>query len=86
MKFPVPVQGSRITTLGRGQRVSELLLQRLLHGIAHVVDDFARRVHDAVRIGDIGGEALEELLIDGIQKILLLSEVAEVRALALDAL
>ena len=38
-----------------------------------------RRVDDAVGVGDVGREALEELLVDGVEEVLLLGEVAEVR-------
>ncbi len=82
----IPSPGARIENhhFGRCQRVSEFLFQRFLDRLAHVVDNLARRVDDAVGIGHIRREALEELLVYGVEKILLLGEVAEVGSGALD--
>jgi hypothetical protein len=54
------------------------------YGVAHVVDDFSWSVDDAVGVGYIGGEALEELFLDGVEEILLFGEMAQVGAFALD--
>jgi hypothetical protein len=40
-------------------------------GADHEVDDGLRSVDDAVGVGELGAEALEELLVDGVEEVLL---------------
>ena len=67
-----------------GQRTAELPLQDRGHAAHHEVDDRLRRVDDAVCVGDFDGEALEELLVDGVEKVLLVRKVADCGGGALD--
>ena len=57
------------------KRTVELGLQNLFNAFHHETDDRLRRVDDAVRIGYIDREALEELFVDGVKKVLFLGEV-----------
>jgi hypothetical protein len=70
MKLPVPTNGSRMATPGDGQPVglAELAPQDVVHRAHHEIDDGLRRVDDAVGIGHLDAEALEELLIDGVEE------------------
>ena len=51
--------------------LAELLLEDLVDGADHEVDDGLRSVDDAVGVGLLGVEALEELLVDGVEEVLL---------------
>ena len=54
-----------------GKGLAELLLKDLFDGADHEVDDGLRGVDDAVGVGLFGVEALEELLVDGVEEVLL---------------
>jgi hypothetical protein len=57
---------------GVGEGFAELLLEDFFDAADHEVHDGLRGVDDAVGVGLFGVEALKELLIDSIQKLLLL--------------
>lgn len=51
---------------------AELLLKNLLNAANHEVDDGLRRVDDSMRVCLFGVKALEELLINSVEKVLFL--------------
>ncbi len=73
MKLPVPVQGSRMTTSGSPSERPNSLLKHFVDAGAHEVDDGLRRVDDAVGVGHLDGVALEEALVDRVEKALLVA-------------
>ena len=77
MKLPVPVNGSRICTSFARKRGLELGLKHVLDAGDHEIHERLRGVDDAVGVGNLHAEALEETLVDGIEKPLLLAEVAD---------
>ena len=77
MKLPVPTNGSRMHAVGCSRRLAKLLLAECLHRSDHEVHDGLRRIDDAVGVGHLDAEALEELLVDGVQEALLLGEVVD---------
>ena len=77
MKLPVPMNGSRMWTSGIAERAVELGAQDVLHAGDHEIDERLRRVDDAVRVGHLDAEALEEPLVDGVEEPLLLGEVLD---------
>lgn len=58
------------------QRLAELLLQNVVHRADHKLDNRLGGVNNAVRVGHLDRKALEELLVDRVQKVLLLGKVA----------
>ena len=66
------------------QRTAKLPLQDRGHALHHEIDDWLRRVDDAVCIRHLDRIALEELLVDRVQKVLLLRKVADRLCGALD--
>ena len=62
---------------GIAEGAAELGLQQLLHARDHEIDDRLRGVDDAVGVRHLDGEALEEVLIDGVEEVLLLGEVRD---------
>jgi len=82
MKLPVPVQGSRITTAGRGKRQAEFALQRFLHRAAHVLHNLRRGVDNAVRVRHLHRIAAEETLVNVVQNNCFSLKSAMVRAAA----
>ncbi len=71
--------GARIENLHAriAQPQAELVRQHFFDGGAHEIDNFLRGVDDAVRIGDPDRIALEETLVDGIEKVLLFAEIVQ---------
>ena len=67
-----------------GERRAEFAPQHLLDAVAHEVHDLLRRVDDAVRVGLLDREALEEALVDGVEEVLLLRPVIQVARGVLD--
>ena len=64
-------EGVEDVDTGVGEGLAELLLEDFLDGADHEVDDGLRGVDDAVGVGLFGVEALEELLVDGVEEVLL---------------
>ena len=62
------------------ERLAEFLFQNLRDARDHEAHDRLRRVDDAVRVGHLDAEALEELLVDGVEELLLLEKSAMVAA------
>ena len=60
-----------------GEGAVELTLENVFDGAHHKVHDGLRRVHDAVRIGHFDREALEKLLVDGVEEALLLRVILD---------
>lgn len=60
---------------GRTERFAEFFLQNFFDAANHKVHNGLRRVHDAVRVGDLDRKSLKELFVNGIQKILFLREI-----------
>ena len=60
-----------------GQRFSEFLFQDVLDTGDHEIDERLRRVNDAVRVGDLDAESLEEPFIDGVEERLFLGEIGD---------
>ena len=77
MKLPVPTNGSMMMDPWIAEPAAELGLQHLLHAREHEIDDLLRRIDDAERVGALDGEALEELLVDGVEEFLLLGEIRD---------
>lgn len=65
-------EGVEDVDAGVGEGLAELLLKELFDGADHEVDDGLRGVDDAVGVGLLGVEALEELFVDGVEEVLLL--------------
>ena len=63
---------------------AELALEDGGDAAHHEVDDRLRCVDDAVRVGHLDREALEELLVDSVEELLLVREVADGGGSALD--
>ena len=70
MKLPVPVKGSRMWT-PESERDLPNSAAGLLDAADHEVDDGLRGVDDAVGVGLLRVEALEEFLVDGVEEVLL---------------
>ena len=86
MKLPVPTKGSRMwTPLSPSERPNSFfrISSTLPH---HEIDDRLRRVDDAVRVGLFGRVALEETLVNLVEKCLLFGEVGRVFSAAFDGL
>src|SRR5205085_6428854 len=49
---------------------AEFALQDLFHAVAHEIHDLLWSVDDAVRVGLLDGEALEEAFVDSVEKFL----------------
>ena len=60
-----------------GEGAAELALEDGGDAADHEVDDGLGRVDDAVGVGDLDGKALEELLVDGVEEVLLLGKIAD---------
>ena len=75
MKLPVPTNGSRIWTPLSLRERAEILFQDVFDAAHHEVHDGLRRVDDAVGVGFLGREALEEALVHGVDEVLLLAIV-----------
>ena len=58
--------------------LAEFVFQHLFDGGAHEVDDLLRCVDDAVSVGDFDAVALEEALVNGVDKGLLVGEIERV--------
>ena len=56
---------------GVGEGFAELGVEDFLDAADHEVDDGLRGIDDAVGVGLLGVEALEELLVDGVEEVLL---------------
>ncbi len=56
--------------------LAEFLLQNFRHALDYKAYDRRRRVNDAMRVGHLDAEALEELFINCVQKLLLLAKVS----------
>ena len=78
MKLPVPVQGSRIYDFGGTEREAELGLEHFLDAGTHEIDDGLGGVDDTVGVGNLDRVALEELLVNRVQEVLLVGEVGQV--------
>ena len=71
MKLPVAGEGVEDVDSGVREGFAELLLENLFNGADHEVDDGLRGIDDAVGVGLLGVEALEELLVDSVEEVLL---------------
>src|SRR5438876_12134033 len=68
MKLPVPTKGVEDVDAFVAERASEFLLQNLFDAAHHEIDDGLLCIDDAVGIGLFGRVALEESLVDLIEK------------------
>src|ERR1017187_10686770 len=77
MHGEVPRASERVKDVdaSRTERRAEFLFQYLRDALDHEAHDRRRRIDDAVGVGHLHAEALEELLIDGVEELLLLREV-----------
>src|ERR1035441_8418445 len=71
----MPTFGARATSAIRFSPLDAPLLPYLLrHALDHEAHDGRRGIDAAVGVGHLHAEALEELLIDGVEELLLLGE------------
>ena len=63
-------EGVEDVDAGVGEGFAELLLEDFFDAADHEVDDGLRGVDDAVGVGLLGVEALEELLVGGVEEVL----------------
>ena len=68
MKLPVPTKGSRMWTSLSPRLWPNSVFRYLFDAAHHEIDDGLRRVDDAVGVGQLYGEALEEALVDGVEE------------------
>ena len=55
---------------GIGEGGAKFAFEDFFDAGAHEVDDLLRRVDDAVRVGQLDREALEEAFVDGVEEVL----------------
>ena len=69
--------GIEDVNFGVGEVFSEIGAEESGHGGAHELDDALRGVDDAVSVGDLDGEAAEEVLVYAVEELLLVGEAEE---------
>ena len=72
MKVPVPAAGSRISTFLSISDLAEMLLAQPVGALDHEAHDLVRRIDDAEPVGRLLVVDLVEVLVDDLEKCLLL--------------